>query len=131
MIENNGLDGMMGADRDPGSAGCSSQNDGTTRRERARTGRGEEFERLWSATPHRTQPRVMQDQPAGRETVRTGEAALPLMPGSPGRYALHRRQTLSEITGEDPAPRALWGRIREMDECWRRRGLEHGYLKED
>ena len=68
------------------------------------------------------------DHPAYQEVIKMGEVALPLI----FRYMEEGKggfwfDALHAITGADPIPRPLWGKIREMEKAWLEWGRERGY----
>ena len=66
--------------------------------------------------------------PAYQEVIGMGEAGLPLifryMEEGKGGFWFH---ALSAITGTDPIPKELWGKIREMENVWLTWAREQGY----
>ena len=70
------------------------------------------------------------EHPAYREIICMGDNALPLifrhMEGE--EIGPHWFEALKAITGSDPVPRVLWGKINAMEDVWLEWGREQGYM---
>ena len=68
------------------------------------------------------------EHPAYQQVIGMGEVALPLifrqMESDAGP---HWFEALKAITGANPVPRELWGKIRAMEQVWLEWGREQGY----
>lgn len=68
------------------------------------------------------------EHPAYQQVIKMGEPVLPLifryMDEGKGGFWFH---ALHAITGADPIPRELWGKIREMENVWLTWAREQGY----
>ena len=68
------------------------------------------------------------EHPAYQQVIRMGEPVLPLifryMDEGKGGFWF---DALQSITGADPVPRELWGKIRAMEQVWLQWAREQGY----
>ena len=68
------------------------------------------------------------EHPAYRQVIGMGESALPLifrqMELDTGP---HWFEALKAITGADPVPRGLWGKIKAMEQVWLEWAKKQGY----
>ena len=69
------------------------------------------------------------EHPAYQEVIGMGENALPLifrhMEGD--GMGPHWFEALKAITGANPVPRELWGKIRAMEQVWLEWACQQGY----
>ena len=69
------------------------------------------------------------EHPAYRQIIDMGESALPLIfrQIESDDIGPHWFEALKAITGANPVPRNLWGKIRAMEGVWLEWGRERGY----
>jgi hypothetical protein len=69
----------------------------------------------------------MTADPSYREIIRMGDAAISLLLGELQKQPDHWFSALQTITGENPVPKAKWGKLSAMADSWIEWGRKHGY----
>ena len=67
------------------------------------------------------------EHPAYKQIIDMGEQAVPLILRRMEQTGCHWFVALQLITGADPVPRELWGKIMEIEKIWLQWGREQGY----
>lgn len=69
----------------------------------------------------------MFEHPAYKQIIAMGEPAVPLILRRMEQTGCHWFVALRLITGAEPVPRELWGKIMEIEKIWLQWGREQGY----
>ena len=67
--------------------------------------------------------------PAYQEIIAMGESALPLILCQMEECTAHWFPALCAITGADPVPEEMRGKVEEIKAVWQQWGRERGYLR--